>query len=98
MRRNEWRAFVSEGTRTGNLATTRQDGRPHVVPVWFALDGDDIVFTTGADTVKGRAMRRTGQASLCVDDQEPPYSFVTIEGTATLSEDMDELLRVAARV
>jgi PPOX class probable F420-dependent enzyme len=98
MTSHEWRAFVSEGTRTGKLATTRKDGRPHVVPVWFALDGDDIVFTTAADAVKGRAMRRTRQACLCVDDQEPPYSFVTIEGTATLSEDMDELLRVATRV
>ena len=44
----EWRAFVSEGTRTGKLATVRADGRPHVVPIWFVLDGDDLVFTTGA--------------------------------------------------
>ena len=43
----EWRAFVSEGTRTGKLATTRHDGRPHVVPIWFVLDGDDFVFNTG---------------------------------------------------
>jgi hypothetical protein len=36
----------------GKLATTRADGRPHVVPIWFVLDGDDLVFNTGADTVK----------------------------------------------
>ncbi|MFC7480431.1 pyridoxamine 5'-phosphate oxidase family protein [Luedemannella flava] len=40
----QWRAFVSEGTRTGKLATA---GPPHVVPVWFVLDGDDVLFTTG---------------------------------------------------
>ena len=56
----EWRAFVSEGTRTGKLATTRHDGRPHVVPIWFVLDGDDFVFNTGAHSIKGRALARNG--------------------------------------
>jgi nitroimidazol reductase NimA-like FMN-containing flavoprotein (pyridoxamine 5'-phosphate oxidase superfamily) len=50
----EWRAFVSEGTRTGKLATTRHDGRPHVVPIWFVLDGDDFVFNTGAHSIGER--------------------------------------------
>ena len=36
----ERRAFLLEGTRTGKLATIRRDGRPHVVPIWFLLDGD----------------------------------------------------------
>ena len=69
----QWRAFITEGTRTGKLATTRRDGRPHVVPIWFVLDGDDLVFNTGAETVKGRSLRRTGWASLCVDDERPPF-------------------------
>jgi PPOX class probable F420-dependent enzyme len=89
----EWHAFVSDGTRTGKLATVRADGRPHVVPIWFVLDGDDLVFMTGAGTVKGRSLQRTGQASLCVDDQEPPYSFVAVSGAVTISEDQFELLR-----
>ena len=48
-----------------------------------------ILFTTGADTVKGRTLARTGHASLCVDDDRPPFTFVTIEGTVTLSDDVD---------
>ena len=51
--RDGWRAFVAHGTRTGKLATVRRDGRPHVVPVWFVLDGDDLVFTTGAGSRAG---------------------------------------------
>jgi nitroimidazol reductase NimA-like FMN-containing flavoprotein (pyridoxamine 5'-phosphate oxidase superfamily) len=43
----EWREFRCAGTRTGKLATTRRDGRPHVVPIWFVLDGDDLVFLIG---------------------------------------------------
>jgi PPOX class probable F420-dependent enzyme len=69
-----------------------------VVPVWFVLDGDDVIFTTGRETVKGRALARTGRASLCVDDQAPPYSFVTIEATAVLSHDPEELLDWATRI
>ncbi len=44
---------------TGKLATTRRDGSPHVAPIWFTVDDDgDILFTTGAETVKGRTLRR----------------------------------------
>ena len=89
----EWRAFVMHGTRTVALATVRRDGRPHVAPVWFVLDDDgSVVFTTGADTVKGRTLRRDPRASLCVDDETPPFAFVLIEGTTTISADLDEML------
>jgi PPOX class probable F420-dependent enzyme len=89
------RAFLLEGTRTGVLATVRQDGRPHAAPIWFTLDGDDVMFTTNSSTVKGRNLRRTGQALLVVDEPTPPFDFVTVEGTVELSEDLDEMLRWA---
>jgi PPOX class probable F420-dependent enzyme len=98
MTEQEWRAFVSEGTRTGKLATSHADGRPHVAPVWFVLDGAELVFTTGRDTVKGRALTRDPRAALCVDDERPPFSFVLVEGSVTISEDPAELLDLATRI
>src|SRR3954462_2900248 len=98
MTEQEWRAFVMDGTRTAKVATVRKDGRPHVVPVWFVLDGEDVVFTTGARSVKGQALRRNPYACLCVDDQAPPYRFVMIEGPIELSTYLDELRRVATRI
>jgi PPOX class probable F420-dependent enzyme len=98
MTETEWRKFLAAGTRTGKLATTRLDGRPHVVPIWFVLDGDDLVFTTGADTVKGRSLLRTGWACLCVDDERPPFSFVTVSGPVTISTNLDEMLPWAIRI
>ena len=98
MTETQWRAFLSEGTRTGKLATTRADGRPHVAPIWFLLDGDDLVFNTGTDTVKGRTLARDGRVALCVDDERPPYSFALVEGQATLSEDLDDIRRWATRI
>ncbi|MFB4303788.1 PPOX class F420-dependent oxidoreductase [Actinomadura sp. NTSP31] len=92
---SEWRAFVSEGTRTGKAGVTRKDGTPHVTPVWFVLDGDDLLFTTHNESIKGRVLSRDPRLSVCVDDQTPPYSYVMIQAEARLVEDMDELLRWA---
>jgi len=91
MTENEWRQFMSVGTRTGKAAVVRADGGPHVTPIWFALDDGDLVFTTGADTIKGRALRRDPRISICVDDDRPPYSYVMVYGEASVSEDMDAL-------
>jgi PPOX class probable F420-dependent enzyme len=98
MTKDEWRAFVLESTRTGKLATVRRDGRPHVVPIWFVLDGDDFVFTTGSDSLKAKAIRRDPRVALCVDDEAPPFAFVLAEGTAALSEDLDDVLRFATAI
>ncbi len=83
----ERRAFLLAPGRTGHLATVRPDGRAHVAPVWFSLDGDDVVFNTAADTVKGRNLARTGRASLSVDLPMHPYGFVHLEGPVTLERD-----------
>ena len=94
-----WREFVARmPARTAKLAVTRLDGRPHVAPVWVDLDGDEIVFMTSADTIKGKAILRDGRVSLCWDDERPPFAFVTVSGVATTSTDPDELLRWAIRI
>ncbi|MEV5958130.1 PPOX class F420-dependent oxidoreductase [Streptomyces sp. NPDC051987] len=94
----EWRAFVSHGTRTGKLSTVNADGSPHVAPVWFLLDGDELVFNTGKNTVKGRNLTRDGRVALCVDDDRPPFHFVVLNGRARLSEDLGELRDSATRI
>jgi PPOX class probable F420-dependent enzyme len=80
---------------TGKLATVRADGSPHVAPIWFAVDGREIVFNTAADTVKGRALARDRRVALCVDDERPPFSFVIVEGTVELVDDAAALRRWA---
>jgi PPOX class probable F420-dependent enzyme len=98
MTTEQWHEFVTAGTLTGKLAVTRADGRPHVTPIWFVLDGGDIILNTGTDSIKGKALRRDPRVSLSVDDQQPPYSFVVIEGVAELSEDLGELRRWATLI
>ncbi|MVU82854.1 TIGR03618 family F420-dependent PPOX class oxidoreductase [Nocardia sp. ET3-3] len=92
------RDFLTEGTRTGKLAFVAGDGRPLVAPIWFVLEGDEIVFNTGKDTAKGRSILRDGRLTLVVDVAEPPYSFVQVQGVAEVSEEPAELLRTATEI
>jgi len=94
----EIRAFLVHGTRTAKLATSGPGGQPHVMPVWFALDGEDLVFTTWGDSVKGRNLRRDPGAAIVVDDEVAPFAFVHIRGHVTLSEDFEELRRFATAI
>lgn len=98
MSENEYIGFLKEGTRTAHVATVKRDGSPHVVPVWFEIDGGSLLFTTGRQTVKAQNLRHDPRICLSIDDPVPPYAFVKIEGTASTSEDPDELLYWATRI
>jgi PPOX class probable F420-dependent enzyme len=95
---DEIHAFLNYGTRTAKPATSRPHGQPHVMPVWFVLDGEELVFTTWSDSVKGRNLRRNPRAAVIVDEEVAPYAFVHIRGYVTLSEDLEELLRFATAI
>jgi PPOX class probable F420-dependent enzyme len=94
----EVRDFLRQGTRTGKLSYLAASGRPLVAPIWFIVEDDSIVFNTGQDTAKGRALARDPRVSLCVDLEEPPYAFVQVQGDAELSQDPAELLRIATAI
>ncbi|MGX1811474.1 PPOX class F420-dependent oxidoreductase [Nocardia sp. NPDC055321] len=95
---DQWRAFVSTGTRTGKLATVSADGGPHVAPVWFDLDGDDLVFHTRKGSVKARNLARDPRAVISVDNDRPPFSFVLLRGRATTSDDPGDVRYWARRL
>ena len=89
------REFLSTGTRTGKLGYAASDGRPLVVPIWFVVDGDELLFNTGSATAKARAIRRDARVVLTVDLEQPPYGFVMVQGTVSITEDLDEVRRIA---
>jgi hypothetical protein len=100
MSEDEVRAFlVRLPARTAKLATVRADGRPHVCPVWYDVDDDGaVLFNTGESTVKGRNLLRQPQASVCVDDEHPPFGFVVIEGRVEITDDLAEVRHWATRI
>jgi len=95
------RQFLDEDGRTAKLATVAADGQPHVVPVWYIVDSDEVVVTMSSTTAKGRHLARDPRVALTVDDERPPFAFVTVRGVATLLHDPPDLLdwttRIAAR-
>jgi PPOX class probable F420-dependent enzyme len=90
-------AFLSAGTRTGMLGYLASDGRPLVAPVWFVVDDGQLAFNTDEHTAKARALARDSRVVMCVDDPTPPYSFVQVQGVASVSQDPDDVLDIATR-
>ena len=98
--------FLMRGTFTGKLGTIRKDGSSHVVPFWFVLDNrnsrsqiGDIILTTGDTSVKAQNIQRDNRVSICVDDQIPPFSFVTIFGSAKIQPyKQKEVLKWATKI
>ena len=85
-------AFMCEGSRTGTLAVTRKDGRPHIVPIWFDADPDsgELVFVMGRDSLKARCIRRDPRVAICVDTMEMPFDFARIDGVASITTYEDD--------
>lgn len=85
MTKDEIKNFLLQGTFTGKLGTINKHGTPHVVPIRYTVDGEDnIIFNTGNKSVKAKNIRRDKRVRLCVDDQTPLFSFVTIDGIAEI--------------
>jgi len=87
--------FLRQGCRTGKLGFLSASGRPLVAPVWFVVEDGALVFNTGKDTAKGRALARDPRVTMCIDLEQRPYAFVQVQGEAELSEDPAELVRTA---
>jgi PPOX class probable F420-dependent enzyme len=109
MSNKEIKKFLTQGTFTAKIATVKKDGSPHVVPIWFVLDDEqsdrkgkkmgDIIFTTYKDSLKARNIDRDNRVSVCIDDQTPQYSFVTIRGSTKIFRyKQNELLKWATKI
>ncbi len=106
MSKTEISRFIMQGTFTGKLATVKEDESSHVVPIWFVLDKrnsrnriGDIILTTGVTSVKANNIQRDNRVSICVDDQIPPFSFVTIFGRAKIQPyKQKEVLKWATKI
>ncbi|MBO0684476.1 MAG: PPOX class F420-dependent oxidoreductase [Candidatus Dormibacteraeota bacterium] len=94
----EIRAFLLEGTRTGKLGFRAADGRPLVAPVWFVIEEGRLVFNTGKETAKGRALARDPRVAICVDLEEPPFAYVQVQGVADLEDDPASLVATATAI
>ncbi|MEV6417773.1 PPOX class F420-dependent oxidoreductase [Kribbella sp. NPDC051718] len=94
----EWRSFVTAGTKLAHVALARPDGRPHVTPICFILDGDELAFALSPGSVKGELLAGDSRIAACISDDQQPYSFVTLEGQARISADPADIKSVATGI
>jgi PPOX class probable F420-dependent enzyme len=96
----ERQAAYFQAKNWGLVATLRPDGSPHVTPVWVDSDGEDVFFNTKVGGAKERHLRRDPRVTVTVvHQQDPQRGYVSVSGTATLSEDgaFEHLDRLASK-
>ena len=106
MSKAEIRRFLMQGTLTGKLATVKREGSSHVVPIWFVVDNRNTKSIVGelflppvVDQSTQKNIYRDKRVSICIDDQIPLFSFVTIFGTAKISPyRQKEVLKWATKI
>ena len=89
--------FLNE-IRVGVLAIERDDKGPLCAPIWYRYSTDlGFEIAMAYDSAKSILLRRHGAATICVQDEQLPYRYVTAEGQATVElmtpEERDEVLR-----
>ena len=86
MTETERQEFLA-GLHVGVLGIERADGPPLLLPVWYSYEpGSDVEVLTSASSLKGRLAAAAGRASLCAQQEELPYKYVSVEGTVTIDE------------
>jgi PPOX class probable F420-dependent enzyme len=98
MTQDEIAAYLAEPGHDLIIATVNAEGQPHVVPVWYIMDGGDVVFSTGYGGVKGRNMRANPKVAACVSQPADPIMFVSVQGDAVEVADVGEKRRLVSAI
>ena len=78
---------ILEAKNFATVATIEPDGQPQLSPVWVKHDGDDVLISTVAGRRKHTNIARDNRVTVSVFDQDDPYSYVEVRGTATMTEE-----------
>lgn len=78
-------AFINRN-KWGVITTLRSDGSPTSSVIFYARDGDELIFSTTSSRLKAKTVRREPRVSLTVLDEGAPFGYVTVEGTATVQD------------
>ena len=75
-----------QGAFLARLAYIGLDGRPKVVPIWYAYIDGEFIMVTGPKADKVPAIEANGAVALTVDSDQPPYSVLLVDGDATVEK------------
>lgn len=93
----ERKKFLEEN-RYCVVAYNRKSGPPAMSPVYYVMDGDDLLISTKANRMKGKVFARERDVSVCVlaEGPHPGAPYLTIYGKAKTEPDgaVDLMMRV----
>lgn len=97
MTTDEREAFLA-GLHVGVLSIGREGKGPLALPIWYAYEaGGDVVLSMDGASLKARLLGARGRATLTVQDEAPPYKYVSIEGPVELRPATGDNLELATR-
>ncbi len=81
----EQRKQFLEENRYCVVGYDRNEGPPALSPVYYVMDGDDILISTQAGRAKGRVLAKRPEVSVCIlSEKHPSAPYLTIYGKATV--------------
>lgn len=63
-----------------HLALVNSKGEPHVTPMWFDYDGENVIFNTARGRVKDRILHKRPVVAAAIQDPNNPYRYIQIRG------------------
>jgi nitroimidazol reductase NimA-like FMN-containing flavoprotein (pyridoxamine 5'-phosphate oxidase superfamily) len=83
MTKPEREQFLAD-LHVGVMAIEHPGHPPLAIPIWYAYEpGGEVTILTSSSSVKGRLLEAAGTFSLCVQSEDPPYRYVSVEGPVT---------------
>ena len=70
-----------------HLATVGPDGSPQSTPMWYAWDGEHLLFSTLKSRRKHRNLLADPRVAVSIADPDNPYRYVQIRGVAALEDE-----------
>ncbi len=92
---NEERAeFLTATPRVGVLSIEAAGRGPVSSPLWFVVEPDgSLAFSVAPESRKAELMTKAGRATMCVQSEVVPYSYVVVEGTVENRGEADDEFR-----
>ena len=82
----ERRQFL-ETHRLAVLGVERNGRPPHLSPVYYVIDGEDVLVSVTETRTKTGLIERAGRLSLCVLGEQFPFPYLRLEGRGSIEND-----------
>lgn len=96
MTRDEREAFLA-GVHVGILAIDEPGRGPLAMPIWYRYADGVVEISMDGSSLKARLLRAAGRATMTVQDEAPPYKYVSVEGPVTVEARRESAQSMAVR-